>query len=599
MYKSLDRLYFNNGFSDTDDMLQHMIPVITKSVRTNVQAFQPKIIREACATIERLREKARKESELELSSEMSRFVIRTSAASFMNIELNEEFLQVLIPFNKLLNKIIVLTYFVPIRLLDWYYKPALSRMRHKMFDTLLPVIREYRNDQNKTDSKVIRTAIDYRDDRIGSLTDEQVAETLICMLYVSSENTALALTNTLLDLFQHPDEFLKVRDVSEPLLRQADVRGLFEHSVLHNVCMESARLNTQIYSINRKPESEDQTIGDYRVGHVDTVALCPPVLMKGSKSQGKYNDPEKYYPDRFSEGEADDSESIVTWGGGAHKCPGQTFALLEIKAAVALISVAFDANIDPDKVTPPNYFAPAALVDRSGPVKLTSRNTTLDITKRISTVEHDGETKIALRLPESGVLVRSALTNRQQEEMYDQLLQLSEDSMEHKEIQHIPSHVPYPVTYHRWIRSETSNCEEPSDLISFANSFQISDLVGTYARRNFNCMYAYVFSDLFPKIERNGFGEWSMLIDLGASCTYSYNGTEVTLRSGDILMVDFSKVDCGPVRSVPNSEPNWWSSEKRRTFDRSGCCVQVSSPLLFGCSHKTVEDIKKDMLQLQ
>src|SRR5207245_1652252 len=99
---------------------------------------------------------------------------------------------------------------------------------------------------------------------------------------------------------------------------------------------ETARLNTHILSLSRIPKA-GAMIGNYEIGHVNNVALCPPMLMVYGEASEVFKHSEQYNPERFlkrSSGSSKDEESkvrnesygashLITWGAGLHLCPGK------------------------------------------------------------------------------------------------------------------------------------------------------------------------------------------------------------------------------------------------------------------------------------
>ena len=153
-----------------------------------------------------------------------------------------------------------------------------------------------------------------------------------------------------------------------------DVRPLLDDPLLNACIMESARLNTHIFPVSRKPQKQAMlggvgltpTIGNYFLdpkcnGRIDTIAFCPPLLqVYGPQAENTFEDPESYNPNRFLEGddhahararESFKSTNVMTWGAGLHLCPGKMFALYEIKMALALLVAGFDIERSLKKTT--------------------------------------------------------------------------------------------------------------------------------------------------------------------------------------------------------------------------------------------------------
>lgn len=99
-------------------------------------------------------------------------------------------------------------------------------------------------------------AVDTIDEKTGKgLTNEEIGELVICLLYVSSENTALGLTNLMVNLAQHPTHWKKAREEATKYLitRKGDIKGLMASKYMHSLVIETARLNSHFFSIGRHP----------------------------------------------------------------------------------------------------------------------------------------------------------------------------------------------------------------------------------------------------------------------------------------------------------------------------------------------------------
>lgn len=97
--------------------------------------------------------------------------------------------------------------------------------------------------------------MDYIDEESGEgLTDLEIGAIMVCILYVSSENTALALTNVLADLTLHPEQWGKAKSEAEHYLGARDYKGLVNSKYLHACIMESARHHSHVFAVSRKPQ---------------------------------------------------------------------------------------------------------------------------------------------------------------------------------------------------------------------------------------------------------------------------------------------------------------------------------------------------------
>lgn len=586
LYGILDNLYFANAFSDDANNLPTIISMVKKTISIRYDEFVPKIRMEANRMIERLKSKENKE--ISLTDEMIRFVACTSAQCFISICLSDDFYDILMKFTHLLNTMVVMTYFFPKWLLNVTLNHWLKNYRWQMKKLLDPEIDSYREDPNKQDSLVIRTCVDY--DKDGrTLSNSDIGDIIICLLYVSAENTALGLAATVTDLARNPDFWIKVKDESQKYLEN-DMKSLFASALLDACVMESARMNSHIFALNRQPKNRDATLGEYYVGDADCVAMCEPMMMVYDCAGKIFKDPHIYNPNRFIDNpkEMKDQYSVLSWGAGVHHCPGRIFAIWEIKTAIALITTNFERfKIDPKNTSELNYFSPSAFAERTVKVKIQhlSKTDSLPQEKNIPQIQFRGKTYGVHYLEPGGWLIRDVLSREEQIDFYNYTVGLSEGSVEQKELNETQK-TSQPLTYYQLVYTGGSNCSEPIRWFEWANNFwdtlknehekigfPINDKTINYSANSF---YAQLFdANATMKDHTDEHVSWGISISLGSSCDFNFGNKKIILNSGDVLVADFSKVLHG-VPTIHDNVPGWFTEEAgTKTFGKNRCSIQI------------------------
>ena len=571
LYNVLKMLYFGNAFSDKPDYFNNIIKIVKKTVSIRYDEFAPKIMSEANDMIDRLKLKC-KDGPMDIGEEMIRFVAYTSARCFIGIKLQESFYDNLIKFTILLNKIVVLTYFLPLWLLKLIFNKELSSYRHAMTSSLHNEIEKYRLCKDKKDSLLFRTAVDFRDEDGSSLNNEEIGDIVVCLLYVSSENTALGLSATIIDLCKNPNYWNRVRDESIKHLENNDYKSLFSSQLFEDCIMESARMNCHIFGLNRTPENK-KTLGDYYIGDADVVAYCAPMLMSTGYADEVFKDANTYNPDRYSVNkEPKTPESILIWGNKIHLCPGKPFAIMETKAIMALLTVNFNIPNLPEKMEELDYFSPSAFAERKVKVALEPSN--IKIVKNINNL---------ININDKGYLFRDYLSKDQQIDMYKYLLELSKDSEEQKILLEDKDNIDKikPLTYYNLVYTGTSNCEIPTKIIDWAEKFWNKEIGYLYPRQYFNSVYSQLFGEKSKMdVHKDEHVNYGISISLGASCKFNFDGKEIILNSGDIFVSDFSKIDHGVSEIFRETVPGWFSNEinedkEIQTFNKLRCSIQI------------------------
>ncbi len=607
LYKTLNRLFFGDAFTDDENFLSTIITIVKSTIRINYEEFIPKVESEANKMVDYM--KKLDNQNIIISDIMMKFIARTSAQCFLCLDLSDGFYNDLMDFAHLLNKIVVLTYFLPKWFLRLFINPILRKYRNKMICQLKPLIKNYRENPELKDSIIIRSAVDYKDLVTGKgISDDQIGGILVCLLYVSTENTALGLSATITDLAINSDYWKKVRDASKKYVINSDFKSLIKSCELVDACFnESARMNTHVFPLNRYPTNNQMQLGGYYVGNVESVGICAPLLMCDDLASDLYKDPKIYKPERFM-GENKESVKnldLMSFGAFSHLCPGRQFAKLEIKIATALIVNTFESFELGKDIPPNNYFSPSAFAERNVSAKLHLITQNDEHLNDINYNERNGESndesndenngesndkhiinleKYKIIKLQDGWLFKDYFKISEQIDIYKYLVTLSKGTIEQKELLNSDPNHAYPLTYYNLVYTNTSNCEEP--VLMFIHAKKIWNMLIKYkSELGFNgndvfepnSLYAAMFSKTSTmSLHKDEGCDWGISISLGASAKFKYGSGELLLESGDVLIGDFSKVEHAVVK-ITDDVPEWFSGEYDdiNTFDKTRASIQI------------------------
>lgn len=597
LYDALRRIYFGEAFSDRVESLETIIKIVKSTVKVDYDIFSKKIIEEAHVMISRLRENVQNDPDriFHLKDEMIRFVARTSARCFISVDISDDFFDTLMEFTDLLNQLVIMTYFLPRKVIKWTMGRKLDKLRHQLTNQLSSTIEEYRADPNKKDSLVFRKAVDWNN---NELTNLDIGDIVVCLLYVSSENTALGLTNSIIDMIQNPDCISTMLDEIKGHMNNNDFRSVFSNKYLDACVMESARMNTHIFPLNRHSKHSSAMLGNYYIGDTECVAICEPMMMKDSDcAVAKFAAPTTFNPQRFLTGlvdgqgpESKDAKSVMTWGAGTHLCPGKHFAVLEIKTALALLFSTFE--FVPKKVGTLEYFSPSAYAERSIDAQLRFREENAVGPTHNAHVTINGRQIQMEEMTSDGDkfwILREAIPIQEQKNLYQMTLYraagtIPYDMLNDMKNNKVDKDVAIPLAYDNLIYTGSSTCSLDF-WMTFADQLYDgfnAELGGGLEPKKFDSVYVQLYNQKSSmKSHKDQYVNWGISVSIGASCTFKMGEHVVNLHSGDIMIADFSKIEHSVIDILDTNIPGWFNPETKEegsyleTFGNVRCSIQI------------------------
>jgi len=204
-----------------------------------------------------------------------------------------------------------------------------------------------------------------------------------------------------------------------------------------------------------------------------------------------------------------------------------------------------------------------------------------------------------------GWLIQKFLSPEDQLSFYRYTIELSKDSNESKDIITAPSNKAYPITYYNLVYTNTSNCSIPIKWFNWALEIwnlmlKNADKLGfPYIEFNsFNSLYAQLFGMKGTmSIHKDEYVNWGISINLGADCDFLFGENKIKLKSGDIFIADFSKVDHA-VLKVYDNIPDWL--QELHKFNRTRMSIQIRDiSNLVPKKHLTINEFKNLILNAE
>lgn len=286
--------------------------------------------------------------EIDLLEFMKELTIYTSSHCLLGdefrYELNEEFAKIYHDLEKGVNPLAFVFPYLPLPVFR-----RRDKARARLQELVTGIIAKRAQKSEKSED-AFQLLIDARYDDGSQLTPHEITGMLIGTIFAGHHTTAGTAAWTLLELARRPETM-------EPVLAELDAhfgvdgevtfQSLREIPLLENVIKEVLRLHPPLIFLIRKV-MQDFRFKDYTVKAGKYVCASPRV---SHRLADVFPDPEKFDPDRYSQARQEDAKpfSWIAFGGGKHKCSGNAFAMLQLKAIFSILLRRYTFELVDDK----------------------------------------------------------------------------------------------------------------------------------------------------------------------------------------------------------------------------------------------------------
>ena len=274
--------------------------------------------------------------EVDLLAFMKQLTIYTSSHCLLGdefrYELNEEFAHLYHDLENGMHPLAFIFPYLPIPILR-----RRDKARVRLQELVTGIIEKRANSTEKSDD-AFQMLIDTRYEDGSPLSPHEITGMLIGTLFAGHHTTAGTAAWITLELARNPKEMDRVLEEFDALYGhngEVTFQSLREIPVFERVIKEVLRLHPPLIFLIRKV-AKDLKFKDYIIKAGKYVCVSPRVSHRIPEI---FPDPEKFDPDRFNEERQEDAKpfSWVAFGGGRHKCSGNAFAMLQLKAIYAIL----------------------------------------------------------------------------------------------------------------------------------------------------------------------------------------------------------------------------------------------------------------------
>ncbi len=286
--------------------------------------------------------------EIDLLEFMKELTIYTSSHCLLGdefrYELNEEFAKIYHDLEKGVNP---LAFVFPNLPLPVFRRRDKARAR---LQELVTGIIAKRAQKAEKSEDAFQLLIESKYDDGSHLSAHEITGMLIGTIFAGHHTTAGTAAWTLLELARRPEQLdmvLNELDAHFGVDGEVTFQSLREIPVLENVIKEVLRLHPPLIFLIRKV-MKDFHFKDFTFKAGKYVCASTRVSHRIAEV---FPDPEKFDPDRYSEERQEDAKpfSWIAFGGGKHKCTGNAFAMLQLKAIFSILLRRYTFELVDDK----------------------------------------------------------------------------------------------------------------------------------------------------------------------------------------------------------------------------------------------------------
>ncbi|HIK05289.1 MAG TPA: cytochrome P450 [Trichormus sp. M33_DOE_039] len=219
---------------------------------------------------------------------------------------------------------------------DWGTWTPWGRMKRRqryIYELLQAEIEEKRTKNNHKQGDVLSLMMAARDEQGQAMTDDELKDELLTILFAGHETTATTLAWAFYQIHQNPDSLLKLRHEIDSLGANPQPMEIAQLPYLTAVCQETLRMYPVLPAIFPRITKSSMNIGGYQFP--PDTALLPSIYLLHYR-EDLYPNPRQFHPQRFLERQYSPWE-YIPFGGGSRRCLGYALALLEMKLVLATV----------------------------------------------------------------------------------------------------------------------------------------------------------------------------------------------------------------------------------------------------------------------
>ena len=320
--------------------------------KKRVDAYAPTMVAFTERMLDRWKEGERRDMRLELNA----LALEVVADTLFDIDIGEGDSETIRDALADISEILVTDADKMIPRPDWW-PTAENRRKKRAIAKIEEIIRRVHEERltNEKDRGDLFSHMVFVEDEQGRMSDKQLRDEAMTLIFAGHETTAHALTWTWYLLAKNPDKVAMMREELGRVLngRSPEVEDLPNLPYLEMVVKESLRLLPSVWAYAREAQ-RDLVIEGYEIKKGQTITISHIAMGRNPKY---YDNPMEFRPERWTR-EFERSlprGAYVPFAGGPRVCLGKQFAMMEMRMILATLLQRVEPNLaedfEPDFVT--------------------------------------------------------------------------------------------------------------------------------------------------------------------------------------------------------------------------------------------------------
>lgn len=207
------------------------------------------------------------------------------------------------------------------------------KQRQQLDELILAEIEERRQNPDQSRTDILSLMMAARDEEGNPMTDQELRDELLILLFAGHETTATAMAWSLYWVYKQPEVYEKLMQELNHLPPDADPMTIFRLPYLTAVCQETLRIYpVGMLTFVRMTKKPTELMG-YQLPEKTALVGC---IYLTHHREDLYPQPDQFKPERFLERKFSPYE-YLPFGGGVRVCLGMALAQYEMKLVLATL----------------------------------------------------------------------------------------------------------------------------------------------------------------------------------------------------------------------------------------------------------------------